>query len=196
MSKRIKSAVSLILGFLLIGLIAWGITSLIRLIIIQLPQLNPNIAVAIVAGSVTVTVSILSVIISRHLENRALIKKELREKKIPVYEDLIKFLFKVLMGDKIGSAPSEKELIKFMADNTQRIMVWGSDSVLESYVKFRRLSLIADKVENPIDFMITYEEMLREIRKDLGHKNKGLNQGDILSLFINDIDKYFKSYRG
>lgn len=28
------------------------------------------------------------------------------------------------------------------------------------------------------------------IRKDMGHKNKGVTKGDLLGLFINDIDKY------
>lgn len=33
------------------------------------------------------------------------------------------------------------------------------------------------------------ENLLLAIRKDMGHKNKGLQQGDILSLFINDVDE-------
>jgi ABC-type multidrug transport system fused ATPase/permease subunit len=187
-SEKTKSIFLGIFGLIIIGILGWGFIYLIKWIIEGLSKLNPNMAVAIVAGSVTVTVSILSVIISRHLENRAQIIKEHREKKIPVYEAQIKFLFKILMGSKTGKAPNEKEIIEFMSDNTQRIMIWGSDSVLAEFVKFRRLSLIADKLESPIDFMITYEDFLKEIRKDLGHKNKGLKRGDILSLFVNDID--------
>lgn len=190
MSEKFKSIFLGIIGFIIIGLLGWGFIYLVKWIIEGLSKLNPNMAVAIVAGSVTVTVSILSVIISRHLESRAQIIKEHREKKIPVYEDQIKFLFKILMGSKTGKAPNEKEIVEFMSDNTQRIMIWGSDSVLAEFVKFRRLSLIADKLKNPIDFMITYEDFLKEIRKDLGHKNKGLKRGDILSLFINDIDTF------
>ena len=114
MSEKIKTVFLGILGIVFIGIFGWGFISLINWIIEGLSKLNPNMAVAIVAGSVTVTVSILSVIISRHLESRALIIKEHREKKIPVYEDQIKFLFKILMGSKTGKAPNEKEIIEFM----------------------------------------------------------------------------------
>jgi hypothetical protein len=36
--------------------------------------------------------------------------------------------------------------------------------------------------------MSHYEALLRAIRRDLGHSDKGLKQGDLLKLFINDLD--------
>ena len=36
------------------------------------------------------------------------------------------------------------------------------------------------------------QQFNEEIRKDLGHKNRGLKRGDILSLFVNDIDTILK----
>lgn len=38
--------------------------------------------------------------------------------------------------------------------------------------------------------MFYFEDLMLEIRKDLGHKNKGFEKGDVLSLFINDIKNY------
>jgi len=32
--------------------------------------------------------------------------------------------------------------------------------------------------------------LILAIRRDLGHKNSGLKRGDILALFVNDIDKH------
>ncbi len=43
---------------------------------------------ALVAAAGTVIVSVMSAVVSRYLEARATLRKELREKKIPVYEDL------------------------------------------------------------------------------------------------------------
>jgi len=31
-----------------------------------------------------------------------------------------------------------------------------------------------------------------EFRKDIGHSNKGLQKGDLLKLFVNDMDKYLE----
>jgi hypothetical protein len=53
------------------------------------------------------------------------------------------------------------------------------------------MSLNEEEVKkNPMNLMFSYENVLREIRKDLGHKNKNLGKGKLLSLFINDISKY------
>ncbi|MCH7729499.1 MAG: hypothetical protein IH991_23940 [Planctomycetes bacterium] len=38
--------------------------------------------------------------------------------------------------------------------------------------------------------MFIYEDLIRAIRRDLGHKNKDLTKGKLLSLFVNDIANY------
>ena len=42
----------------------------------------------------------------------------------------------------------------------------------------------------PMKLMLLYESLILAIRKDLGHKNKGLVAGDILALFLNDIEEH------
>lgn len=37
--------------------------------------------------------------------------------------------------------------------------------------------------------MLIYEQMLLNIRKDLGHQNQSLKSGSILGIFVNDVDK-------
>lgn len=44
--------------------------------------------------------------------------------------------------------------------------------------------------EGNVESMFQLEELLKEIRKDLGHTNRGLQKGDILRLVVNDIDDY------
>ena len=156
-----------------------------------LESLDSGIAVAIIAAAATVFVSVLSIVIGKVYESRALIQKEHREKKIPVYEDLIKFMFRVLMGTKTGDIPSEKEMIEFMSGFTQRMMVWGSDDVLYAWVQWRRvLTNEADLKANPMKLILLYEKLILAIRRDLGHNNKGLKTGDVLALFVNDIDQH------
>lgn len=153
--------------------------------------LDAKFGAALVAAAGTVIVSVMSVVVSRYLETRATIRKELREKKIPVYEDLISFMFKILMSNKMGKEVTEFEMIQFMSDFTQRSMVWAADDVLNAWIKFRGASTNESQLnDNPFVLMFIYEDLIREIRKDLGRKNKDLTKGKLLSLFVNDIAKY------
>ena len=54
------------------------------------------------------------------------------------------------------------------------------------------LSLIAIAEGNPTFHIFAVERLLLAIRKDVGHKNKNLKQGDLLSIFINDIDSFLE----
>ena len=68
-------------------------------------------------------------------------------------------------------------------------MVWGSDDVLREFIAYRRF--IVNRAEDqPAEVLFAYENLVATIRSDLGHKNKDLKRGDVLSLFINDIDQY------
>ena len=44
--------------------------------------------------------------------------------------------------------------------------------------------------QDPAKSLFVLENMLFAIRRDLGHKNKNLKQGDLLSLFVTDIDQH------
>lgn len=100
-------------------------------------------------------------------------------------------MFKVFMGAKTGEPVSEKEMIEFMSNFTQEAMVWASDDVLNAWIKFRATSINEEKIKtNPFVLMLLFEDLVREIRKDLGHKNKNLTNGKLLSLFVNDTEKH------
>ena len=159
-----------------------------------LTSLDSAIAVAIIAASATALVSVLSIVLGKAFEAREIVRREHRERKIPVYEDLIRFMFRVIMSSKTGDIPSEKEMLEFMSDFTQRIMVWGSDDVLAAWVRWRRavtdpIALKAD----PTKILFLYEELISIIRRDLGHNNENLAKGDILALFVNDMNQLMKS---
>jgi len=150
--------------------------------------LNPNVAAAIVAAFATVTVSVLTVVVGKRLEAIALLTKEHREKKTPVYEDFMGFWLKYLSSNRAGATPlSDEEAIKFLTDYTQRMVVWGSDEVIAAWVKFRYSSMSLPQSRDPNSVLLDLENLILAIRRDLGHKNRGFKQGDILRTFVNDI---------
>ena len=178
-----------LLGLICFVVLVWGLIALGRYFVSTFVGLNPNVAAAIVAAFATVLVSVLTVVGGKRLEAVALITKEHREKKIPVYEDFINFWFKYLFTKKAGEdPPSDEQVIRFLSNYTQKIMVWGSDEVIAAWVKFRYSSMNAAHSSNPHPILDHYEKLILAIRRDLGHKNAGIGQGDILRLFINDMD--------
>jgi hypothetical protein len=72
---------------------------------------------------VTVAVSVISILLSKHLEHCAVIIQELRARKTPIYED-ISTMFKVVFADKLGEQPlTEAELMRFFAATTEKLTV-------------------------------------------------------------------------
>ena len=77
----------------------------------------------------------------------------------------------------------------------KKSILWLSDQTLKSYAKWKNLSIDYSDLENKthddgVEIMIALEKLLFDFRKDIGHKNKDLDTGDILSLFLTDWNKY------
>jgi hypothetical protein len=193
MTPRFRQGLAGLVGFVLLGAFSYGLFVAVRAAVEVLASLDSDIAVAIIAAAATAFVSVLSIVLGKAYESRAVVRREHRERKIPVYEDLIKFMFRILMGSKTGEVPTEKEMLEFMSDFNQRMMVWGADDVLASWVRWRRAATdAADLKVHPMKLMLLYEKVILTIRRDLGHKNRNLHTGDILALFVNDIDEQLK----
>lgn len=94
-----------------------------------------------------------------------------------------------------------------------KIMLWGSDEVVKEYSSFRReIGRVAAKVlpstEKPapklpnsisgLDFVSSMESLILKIRADIGHKNKGIKRGDLLSAImdVKEIDSLVSGEKG
>ena len=60
-----------------------------------------------------------------------------------------------------------------------------ADGVLRSYNSYRQLAQSKAPV---VTQALALEQLIYAMRRDLGHKNEHLGHGDLLSIFINDID--------
>lgn len=80
--------------------------------------------------------------------------------------------------------------MEFLRGFTQKLLVWGSDEVLREYVSFQKMATLGAETEgmNPRASLLSLEQLMLAMRKDLGHKNKGLDPGDLLRTFVNDWD--------
>lgn len=155
-------------------------------------SLSSQVAATLVVGLITASASIFAVIKSKQAEHRRDIENDLRKQKAPIYEEFSSFLFKVLMASKTGEAISEEETLQFVVDFNRKLIVWGEDNVIREWSNFKRLHEVSDSP--PILTVIAIEKILYAIRADMGHKNKGLGQGDLLAIFINDVHAYLREH--
>jgi len=178
---------------MIIGLIGFLIYNSIEFLIVSIDKINPNIIVAIIAGTVT----IVGYFVTRYLEKKKIIEQQIREQKLPVYEEFIDFIFSIFKQAKNNKQINDKKLEEFFWNMNKKSILWLSDRTLKSYVKWKKLTSEYANNENKTDIdslmiMTSLENLLKDFRADIGHKNKDIEVGDILSLFINDWKKYDK----
>jgi len=182
----LKKTISYICIFIVLVILLFLVYILFKKAFTSLTPTSATVMVGVFAGLFTIT----SLIISKHYEQKIIIANKHRDKKIPVYEELINFIFKMTMAGKTcDKAPTEKEIADFMSNFIQKIIVWGSDEVILAYYRFREFDLNSPN-NSKTNLLFIVEDLLFSIRKDLGHKNKDLTKGKLLGLFINDLNEY------
>lgn len=181
---------STMLGILILGVFSFVTFKLLQLLWNVFSEVNPTVGAGIVAATATIIVSVLSVLVAKNLEQKAVIVREHRERKTPIYEEIVQLIFRFAFSNKIGLTPLDEQEIKIkMVWITENLVIWGSDDLLLAWYKFRKC-LVKNAESSSYEILFEVEDILLAIRKDLGHDNKGINRGKILGLFINDIDDY------
>lgn len=154
--SRKQFALQLLIVTVLLALIAgggWGVWK-------TLTALSPQVATAIVAGVATLLVSVFSVLWSKRVDRLREIEQEQRKQKIPVYEEFLSLIFRMLFAEKLGEGPvTEQDMMKSMRLFGQKIIVWGSDDVLKEYVSWRRVAT-AIAEGNPAFHIFAVERLL------------------------------------
>jgi len=188
--NTLKNIISFLIRLVVIVLAGYFIFKGIDLFFGKIDKINPNIAVAIIAGSVTIT----GYFITRYLERKKIIEQQIREQKLPVYEEFVSFLFSFLQKSKNKKQINDQKLQDFFWTMNKKSILWLSDRTLKSYIKWKNdtgkySKLEGNDLEKSLSILLTLENLLKDFRMDIGHKNKNIQEGDILSLFINDWEK-------
>lgn len=192
--SRIFRALSVVAVLAILGAAAYGAFVAVGAAVRVFAATDKTVASALVTASATAIVAVVTLVLGKLYELRIHVQKENRDKKIPVYEDLLKFFFRMLNANKEdGSTPvlEDPEVVEFFTRFNERFIIWASDDVMRSWGTWRRQlpeNTASPSPEHALRALFLIEDVMLAIRKDLGHGNKGLNRGDVLGLFINDID--------
>ncbi|MCB9436870.1 MAG: hypothetical protein H6673_07730 [Anaerolineales bacterium] len=182
----------------IIGLIAILIIFLFIILgLVLLGSLEKEVAAAIGAAFVGVA----GITIGKSYERKLSIEQALREKKMPLFEEFtqawMEFLLNYTQQNKSSNQKSsskaqpssmDSKAQEFIAEYTPKLIVWAPDEVILLWSRLRQLSTQGTQ-EASTHNLFLLEELFLAMRKDVGHKNENFRRGDILRLFITDVDK-------
>ncbi len=187
MKNKCKEVLNILLGLIIIVVIIYVSLIVIMKFIdfmITVISIMSNYDAVILVALLTGFLSILGIIISKFLEYRQKKQLYLYEKKEKAYASFIKMVYKMQECIKKGEDYSDKDMLEDVLNFSKELTLWGSNKVIKKWIEFRNTDY-----SNPEDYnniLYNLEDIIIEIRKDMGHKKFGLNKGDILSFFIND----------
>jgi hypothetical protein len=172
---------------------------------------DPTVTAASEAAIATALVSLGAVLIQRLAEIRTRRESSLRPNKEKLYKEFLllwaMILDQVTPATTPGVPATKDEANAQMMALLPDVQLWASNEVIVRWSEFRRY--MTERVErinrytdnqaerdaltaqvDPQYFLI-FEKLILAVRKDLGHSPEGLGRGDVLGLWINDIDKFF-----
>lgn len=195
MNKNKKSLIkNIIVGILVLGIIVYIVVWLIGLFlgyvggfVNRLSNMDAVVIVALITGSVSILGVVISSIVSKIVEYRQNTKRYLYEKKEEPYSEFIEMVYKIQEKEKAKENINDEEMLDDIFSFSKKLTLWGSNKVIRKWLAFRKISQEQnDNTEN----LFMLEEIIFEIRKDMGQKKSGLEKGDILAFFVNDIEDY------
>lgn len=157
----------------------------IAVLLSTLSTLDVAIVVALITGCVSIVTVIGGGIANNYLAYRQRKGEYLREHRVQAYEKLIEIVYKMLMKSKKKEQYGADEMLSDMNDFNQSLTLWGSSKAIRLWDEWRLATV--GKQPPASELLFAMEKVLIQLRRDMG-QGRGLKKGDLLKLFINDVD--------
>jgi hypothetical protein len=152
-------------------------------------------AAALVATSGTILIGLVTLAFTNRYDKQ----KEIREAHRPQKVDIYKRFMETMVVDTLRRVKdkqdfSDKELVDkyqdFFLQFTADLIVWGSPGVIQAFRRFRSASTANQNgTVDQKETLLVLDDILREIRKDLGNSNWLLARGDLISTFLKNPEE-------
>lgn len=160
----------------IVGLVAWAF--------IEAVQAEP----AVVGAVATAVLGVAGVIWQQRQSEKARLREAHRDRMTPVYHELLKRVWQ--QAGQESQEPAE-EVAEFMRDLKARQLILGAPrEMIRAFNRWEREAKAAQEKDDNIALVFAWEELLRAMRRDLGHDDSGLPRGELLRVFMDDIDQF------
>lgn len=170
---------------LLGGLLGPGIANFLS----TLSTLDSAIVVAFISGTISILIFAVKSIVDGIMKKNEYLRMH-RERP---YLQLISMFYDLSAQTKAGKEFTTEELIERFNQFTKELVLWGSAKAIQEWGNWRVAT--SNGKPDPNVLLFGMEKVLNQLRKDMGLK-RGIKQGDLLRLTVNDIDQYLPQMNG
>ena len=188
MTINIKNLVQTGLGFALMGAMAYAVWVLAFKFTAAISKASPEGTAAIIGAMATVFGGIVVVVITQRNSRLQAAEEAHRLKKVEIYKGFIEFASNMIASSNKNlsvSAPTQNELVSFALKFKSDILLWGSPAVIKAFIAFEDAGQ-----NNTGEILKTVNVLYTAIRSDIGLSNSGLNNSELVKIFINDRENY------
>ncbi len=179
-----KKLESTVVGLVAMVGVCFGSFLAVRGLLHWVASLKKEQAVAAVGIFGLVITPLVSYVTTRAIENRKLSGQAALDHKIGVYEQFVQIIISAVgLGD--AEKISEDQIQARLSELAPSMMIYASNQVLKEWRTFRNIS--GDTNDGRAS-LFQMESVIRAMRKDLGHGSLTSMKGDILAVFVNDIE--------
>jgi hypothetical protein len=176
MRARIQTLFGVAISVAIVGLVAWAF--------IESVQAEP----AVVGAVATAVLGVAGVVWQQRQSEKARVREAHRDRMTPVYHELLKRVWQ--QTGQESQQPAE-DVAEFMRDLKARQLILGAPrEMIRAFNCWEREARAAQEKEDNIALVFAWEELLRAIRRDLGHDDSGLPRGELLRVFMDDLDQF------
>ena len=102
------------------------------------------------------------------------------------YVKFVDLFFDLTQSAKTNSKMPQKELVEKLLRFKKALIIWGGPEILGLWNSFEAN---ANDKQSPDEMMRVFEDILRAIRRDLGHDDSALPHGSLVALILVAEDK-------
>lgn len=179
MRNRLQAGAGLAIIVAVTGLLAWAFIEAVK----AEPAVVGSIGVAVVG--------VLGVVWQQRQSERARLREAHRDRMTPVYYELLGAFKRFSTEDGAATDPEIEEL--FLDLKSRQLLLGASSEMLRAFNTWQKTANELQERDDPIAAVAAWESLLLAIRRDLGHQDSDLPQGELLRLFITDYDEHFGS---
>ncbi len=120
-------------------------------------------------------------------KKREIEARHFSEKKV-AYKEFTRILVQLLKGQKENNPIPQKELVDAMYKFRGEMIVWGGTDTINAFDEYLKNAELDDGADAS-NVLLVVDDLLRAMRKELGHNDDSLKRGRIVGMLLDGDGK-------